>query len=146
MSKISDYFLNTPPKDYEFLGYYSYRRQQPDFTFSFEKESYILTMELEKLIKGNYSHEIAVSASRLYNKLKAGFYYFSFLIIIFVLIMFFLVVYNYKDHRIKYRGVQLFWDMIESSFNDISPQFAQFGKVCYIIFYLLYFHPNLRPY
>ncbi|CAB4388281.1 unnamed protein product [Rhizophagus irregularis] len=102
-----NYFLNTPPKDYEFLGYYSHRRQQPDFTFSFEKESYILTMELEKLIKGNYSSEIKVSASQLYNKLKA----------------------SLNDHRIKYRGVQLFWDMIESSFNDINPQFAHLGNI-----------------
>ncbi|CAB4420196.1 unnamed protein product [Rhizophagus irregularis] len=53
------------PNDYKFLGYYNYRRQQPDFTFSFEIEACNLSVELEKLIKGNYSREIKTAANRL---------------------------------------------------------------------------------
>jgi hypothetical protein len=70
VGKLSGYFIITPPQDYKLIGYYSFRSKQPDFTFSFEKESCILAMELEKLIKGSYSLEIAVAASRLYNDLK----------------------------------------------------------------------------
>lgn len=72
MSKVSNYFLVTSPQNYKFIDYYNYRKQQSDFTFSFDKESCILTMELERLIKGNYSHEIALGASKLYNSLKVG--------------------------------------------------------------------------
>lgn len=74
MTKISDYFLTTPANDYKFLGYYNYRRQQPDFTFSFEKEACNLSVELEKLLKGNYSREIKTAANRLLNNHKVSSY------------------------------------------------------------------------
>ncbi|CAB5363063.1 uncharacterized protein OCT59_004621 [Rhizophagus irregularis] len=99
MTKISDYFLNTPANDYKFLGYYNYRRQQPDFTFSFEKEACNLSVELEKLIKGNYSREIKTAANRLLN--------------------------NHKDHRRRHCDVQVFWDQIESSGSSINTSDAQ---------------------
>ena len=72
MPKISNYFLITPPKNYEFIGYYNYRRRQPDFTFSFEKESYLLAIELHKLIKESHSQEITLAASRLLSNHKAS--------------------------------------------------------------------------
>jgi hypothetical protein len=73
MTKISDYFLTTPANDYKFFGYYNYRKQQPDFTFSFEKESCNLSVELEKLAKGNYSREIKTAASRLLTNYKVSY-------------------------------------------------------------------------
>ncbi|GES99703.1 hypothetical protein GLOIN_2v1472948 [Rhizophagus clarus] len=94
MSDVSAYFLITPPRDYKFIDYYNYRKQQLDFTFSFDKESCILSMELKKLIKENYSQEIALGASRLYNRLK--------------------------DHRTTHPDVKLFWDEIELSVNSMN--------------------------
>ncbi|CAG8589648.1 13888_t:CDS:10, partial [Cetraspora pellucida] len=45
------YFNETDPKEYRFLGFYEYRAKQADFTFSFQKESYKLQMDLDNLMK-----------------------------------------------------------------------------------------------
>ncbi|CAG8463275.1 4620_t:CDS:10 [Acaulospora morrowiae] len=50
-SKWCAYFNETEPKEYRFLGFYEYRSKQVDFTFSFQKESYKLQMDLDNLMK-----------------------------------------------------------------------------------------------
>ncbi|KAG9295802.1 hypothetical protein G9A89_009031 [Geosiphon pyriformis] len=56
------YFNETDPKKYRFLGFYEYRSKQVDFTFSFQKESYKLQMDLNNLMKdgSEESKEIAI--------------------------------------------------------------------------------------
>ena len=50
-SKWCAYFGKTEPKEYCFLDFYEYRSKQVDFTFSFQKESYKLQMDLDNLMK-----------------------------------------------------------------------------------------------
>ena len=47
----SAYFDETLPKDYSFIGFYEHRKRQPDFTFSFRKESHKIKKDLASLIK-----------------------------------------------------------------------------------------------
>ena len=63
-SKWCAYFNETEPKGYRFLGFYEYRSKQVDFTFSFQKESYKLRMDLHNLMKDG-SEESKETASRL---------------------------------------------------------------------------------
>ncbi|CAG8616063.1 4450_t:CDS:10, partial [Ambispora leptoticha] len=50
-SRWCAYFDKTDPKEYCFLDFYEYRSKQVDFTFSFQKESYKLQMDLDNLMK-----------------------------------------------------------------------------------------------
>ncbi|CAG8638883.1 706_t:CDS:2, partial [Paraglomus occultum] len=69
MSKKRSYFLETPPRDYSFLGFYQYRRQQSDFTFSFRKEALKLKSDLNELMKDD-SEEVKTVASHLLHNYK----------------------------------------------------------------------------
>ncbi|CAG8628322.1 698_t:CDS:2 [Ambispora leptoticha] len=88
MSKKCSYFLETPPRDYSFLGFYQYRRQQSDFTFSFRKEALKLKSDLNELMNDD-SEEVKTAVSHL--------------------------LHNYKNHRERYHDVRVFWNEIESS-------------------------------
>ncbi|CAI2187836.1 2985_t:CDS:10 [Funneliformis geosporum] len=91
--KYAYYFCKTPPKNYTFLGFYKYRRQQSDFTFSYQKESRKLRCDLEELTRED-SEAVRVSANKL--------------------------IQDYKNHREKYPDVKMFWNNIESSVADSS--------------------------
>ncbi|KAG9300280.1 hypothetical protein G9A89_011353 [Geosiphon pyriformis] len=89
MSKSSiSYFRIIPAKDYSFIGYYTYRRQQDDFSSSFQREASKLLKNLEEL-QNDDSEEIKAAATELRQK--------------------------FKDHRRQYLKVRLFWDDIEST-------------------------------
>ncbi|CAG8620537.1 3750_t:CDS:2 [Funneliformis caledonium] len=50
-SNWCNYFDETEPEYYRFLGFYEYRSKQVDFTFSFRTEAYKLKMDLDCLIE-----------------------------------------------------------------------------------------------
>ncbi|CAB4413595.1 unnamed protein product [Rhizophagus irregularis] len=68
-SKWCAYFSETEPKEYSFLNFYKYRSKQVDFTFSFQKESYKLQMDLDNLEKDG-SEESKKTSSLLKKKFK----------------------------------------------------------------------------
>lgn len=70
-SKWCAYFSETEPKEYSFLNFYKYRSKQVDFTFSFQKESYKLQMDLDNLEKDG-SEESKKTSSLLKKKFKAS--------------------------------------------------------------------------
>ncbi|CAG8737249.1 6036_t:CDS:10, partial [Rhizophagus irregularis] len=63
-SHWNNYFEETRPGDYRFIGFYHYRLQQDDFTFSFMKESNRLKKNLDNIVK-NGSDEMRNSLTRL---------------------------------------------------------------------------------
>ncbi|CAG8800270.1 21929_t:CDS:10, partial [Cetraspora pellucida] len=123
-NKYSTYFSETPAINYSFIGFYKYRSQQPDFSFSYQKESRKLASDLEELIKDD-SKEIRMSAreSSAFDSLticvssyiiRLGHKYLPY-------------AHSYGgicvcppyglrsvDHRKKCPEVQIFWDEIES--------------------------------
>ena len=74
------YFDIVQPKDYSFVGFYTYRSKQADFTSVFKKESYKLKSDLAKLKKYG-SPEMKIGASNLerVHKVKVS----RFLVILF---------------------------------------------------------------
>ena len=74
----SAYFEETRPKDYRLLGFYEYRLQQSDFTFSFRKESDKLKKDLSILIT-NGPDKMKEGASLLNESLRQSFFLSSFL-------------------------------------------------------------------
>ncbi|CAI2193680.1 13345_t:CDS:10 [Funneliformis geosporum] len=110
--KYSDYFCKTLPENYSFLGFYKYRHQQPDFTFSYQKESRKLSSDLEELTKED-SEVVRACAGRLLQNHK--FYFITALTIILDLQL-------HKNHREKYPDVQMFWNNLESSVASSSLQ------------------------
>ncbi|CAG8704777.1 11808_t:CDS:2, partial [Acaulospora morrowiae] len=70
-SKWCSYFNETEPKEYRFLDFYEYRSKQADFTFSFQKESYKLQMDLNNLMEDG-SEESKETASHLNKLFKAS--------------------------------------------------------------------------
>ncbi|GBC08497.1 hypothetical protein RclHR1_08170005 [Rhizophagus clarus] len=71
--KYADYFCKTLPENYSFLGFYKYRCQQPDFTFSYQKESRKLSSDLEELTSED-SEVVRAYASRLLKDHKSSIY------------------------------------------------------------------------
>ncbi|CAG8541296.1 8997_t:CDS:2, partial [Ambispora leptoticha] len=47
-----DYLLKTAPTEYSFIGFYKYRKDQPDFSFSFAKDKTALDILLDNEIEG----------------------------------------------------------------------------------------------
>ena len=70
------YFDETPPKDYSFIGFYEHRKSQPDFTFSFRKESHKIKKDLASLMKDG-SAEMKNGARQLDDIHKAKLFSFS---------------------------------------------------------------------
>ncbi|CAG8523677.1 219_t:CDS:2, partial [Ambispora leptoticha] len=54
------YFDETPPKEYRFLGFYKYRQEKDDFTFSFQKEANRLRKSLDLLVKNEQYERLPV--------------------------------------------------------------------------------------
>ena len=77
MSKKCSYFLETPPRDYSFFGFYKYRQQQSDFTFSFRKEALKLKNDLNELMNDD-SEEVKTAVSQLLHNYKVSNLYISF--------------------------------------------------------------------
>ncbi|GBC15880.2 hypothetical protein GLOIN_2v1140040 [Rhizophagus irregularis DAOM 181602=DAOM 197198] len=75
-SHWNNYFEETRPGDYRFIGFYHYRLQQDDFTFSFMKESNRLKKNLDNIVK-NGSDEMRNSAKQLSNSFKGHREYFT---------------------------------------------------------------------
>ena len=76
-NKYSVYFCETPARDYSFLGFYQYRRQEPDFTFEYKKEALKLKKDLDELMKVD-SEEVKAAANNLLQKFKASIYIIFF--------------------------------------------------------------------
>ncbi|GES96925.1 hypothetical protein GLOIN_2v1604429 [Rhizophagus clarus] len=93
--KYADYFCKTLPENYSFLGFYKYRCQQPDFTFSYQKESRKLSSDLEELTSED-SEVVRAYASR------------------------FFLVHTTTNQREKFPDVQMFWNNVESSVANSS--------------------------
>ena len=72
----SAYFDETLPKDYSFIGFYEHRKSQPDFTFSFRKESHKIKKDLASLMKDG-SAEMKNGARQLDDIHKAKLFSFS---------------------------------------------------------------------
>ncbi|CAG8789961.1 4727_t:CDS:2, partial [Cetraspora pellucida] len=100
--------------------FYKYRSQQPDFSFSYQKESRKLGSDLEELIKDD-SKEIRMSASHLlknYKDIKDLTYAHSYGGICVC------PPYGLRsvDHRKKCPEVQIFWNEIESHSTNSKLQ------------------------
>ncbi|CAG8601543.1 12733_t:CDS:10, partial [Funneliformis caledonium] len=132
----SNYFRETLPENYTFLGFYKYRRQQSDFTFSYQKESRKLRCDLVELMKED-SEVVRVSANQLLQNYKIipFFYVEGFFLstqrwhLRFVHLMVcvsvecslralsfsfialnIIITSTYKNHREKYPDVQMVWN------------------------------------
>ncbi|RUS32613.1 hypothetical protein BC938DRAFT_474904 [Jimgerdemannia flammicorona] len=75
--KSSEYFRETAPADYSFIGFYKYRQQQPDFTFSYKEEARKLKSDIEE-VNSVDSPEAKIAARRLLNDLRQDIFPFSF--------------------------------------------------------------------
>lgn len=73
------YFDDIRPENYRFLNYYEYRSRQPDFTYSFQKESHRLKTHLERLMS-NSSDEIKEGATQMYKIYKVKFLFIFLLL------------------------------------------------------------------
>ncbi|RIA86035.1 hypothetical protein C1645_829889 [Glomus cerebriforme] len=122
MSKVSDFFLITPAKNYSFFSYYNYRKQQSDFTNSFEKEAYRLFIDLKELTKdSNYSEEVRIAARQLLNNHKIlgiGQCETELFSLVQKHGARTLVNVSLDDHRKRLHDVHMFWNEIESSIRD----------------------------
>jgi hypothetical protein len=49
--KISKYFIDTPPEEWEFIGFYEYHQRERHFTNSFKKESFRLRRSIDYLLE-----------------------------------------------------------------------------------------------
>nr|CAG8448490.1 4545_t:CDS:2 [Entrophospora candida]CAG8523809.1 3235_t:CDS:2 [Entrophospora candida] len=87
---LDQYFKETAPKDYQFLGYYQYRKSQKDFTNNFCLEARRLNKCLEYLVECGSTLE-KQTAQRLHN-----------------------------DHRSKNIDINKFWNEIKCESLDIE--------------------------
>ncbi|RUS34212.1 hypothetical protein BC938DRAFT_481862 [Jimgerdemannia flammicorona] len=101
LCKLPRMRLRTVPRtsadSYSYIGFYKYRRQQEDFTFSFRRESFNLKKDLERLTKDD-AEEISVTASKLLENFEASFF----------------LDHCAVGHRRNYQDIRLFWNDVES--------------------------------
>ncbi|CAG8710236.1 17302_t:CDS:2, partial [Cetraspora pellucida] len=115
----SAYFDITPPSQYSFLGFYQYRSNQNDFTFSFQKEANTLKKNLETILNNNSNSEIIEGVKVL----KEKFGYENLLAVLrtptttagFLCVARFMIL---RNHRAKFREVDKFWNNIENEYMN----------------------------
>ncbi|CAG8568796.1 688_t:CDS:2, partial [Funneliformis caledonium] len=107
--KYADYFCKTLPENYSFFGFYKYRCQQPDFTFSYQRESRKLSSDLEQLTSED-SEVVRAYAGRF------------FLVHTTTVDICAYPPYGLRsvNQREKYPDVQMFWNNVESSVTNSS--------------------------